>query len=777
MKKLNAILFALALTALFPKAMAQVKLLQQQFDPSTLTFDLVVENQGQEALLLREVGAEYQIYYHTLWLGIGDLPTLKSSANYEIPIFLAPECYEAEYLKEEVVRNDLMYGIWNCANYIPTEPALYLPAGEPTRIRVQAIPKAMKSYWEMEITLHLELVFDNGTQLATEPHLLFTDDIIGVLLTGRILDKEKILAMVNDPEHQGEFINIRDWKLGKLEYSFSRAVAVHHLDKIGLSRDSIEVYLKKLLKDPDSMVRLSASKVARKYQLTSLLDDLKATWPQFPEYEMEGFGYLVNPGLLYALAHFGQFQYVDSAFLRIHELEEPQSLFFHLANLRDSVYGEKLHQFFTQHGKEPIIGYDWKEESFYRTLAGHFCRYPSERNARLLAELLENSPNDYIIKGIIQGLEGTYANERARTEFLAQFEPYFLELYSTHPDDRYQLLKLLYYTTDEPEPIQSYIGQALASEDWSLRQAAFGILAGREGAMSTSSNLLWHWINQLGEHSAEPKDSIRVLARQLVSADYLSTASSQDILGLFYVFRDRHQSVQAAIPDSANAFENQFLDEITQAESLNHHLSLPTVTAVLLEFKGDLRDSLRAQQTATALDKRMQETDLASIPLSELSNMAESLEKIASAHSPNPEKKIYYYQLATRCYDAAVKADTTAALLEAATTAYNELAWYQLLNKEPAAAAATCERGLAIQKRPILYTNLALGYLLSGQKDKALELYQKLKDEPYLERNLRYGGKPYRVVFLADLLEMEAEGAIAEKVKRYVEEVRELLEE
>lgn len=762
------------------QASGNVILKYQYLHPESLTFELVVENLGQEDVFLREIGAEYQIYYHTLWMGGGNLLTLKSSANYEIPIFIAPKCYKSEYLEKEDILLEDRYGIWNCSNFIKADPVLLIPAQQSVRLKVQAIPQAMKSYWEMEITLNLELVFNNETRLLTDSHLIFTEDIIAVLLSDKILNKEKILEMVNDSGHQGEFLNIRDRNLGKLEYQFDRFVAAHNLDKIGLTKDSMTWYLKKLLKDPDFRVQLAVFNLARKYKLEILVPDLNASWWKGIQSEILVHPYVVWPGILYTLTTFNQYHYIDSAFLEADKGTLPgEFVFMHLANHRDSIYFEKLGSYLSQYCNRPTGNEDnWEIRWMMNRLTSHLFFYElDERNMQLISGLLNSSQNDYIIQGLLSGLAGSLGKSQSHNDFIARFGEKYLELYHTNQNSMPDLLKLICYTSPPSEWLDMQIKEALISDDQGVRFSAFDLLAQKDEhkkLKNLSDPPLGRFIYHLENYDEKEADSIRYYLRMMVSDNHLSVSASNEIIALCYIYSDRYFELRDALPDSAEVFKDRLIDFISSDGYLNDIATIRDLLVYLNIFERFSQDSIFIEKVKMAMDTRLGRMDLSDVPLSELNYLAHSLTRYANFQVETPERKIGYYQKATLCFDVLLNTDSSENLKKSATDAYNSLAWNQLLNKQPKSAVLTCERGLAIQSRPILYTNLALGYLLDKQKKKALDLYSKLKDTPYLESG-PYSGEPFRLVFLADLDQMEKEGLIEKSLQKDVEEIKIML--
>ncbi|WP_429398667.1 thioredoxin family protein [Mucilaginibacter lappiensis] len=87
---------------------------------------------------------------------------------------------------------------------------------------------------------------------------------------------------------------------------------------------------------------------------------------------------------------------------------------------------------------------------------------------------------------------------------------------------------------------------------------------------------------------------------------------------------------------------------------------------------------------------------------------------------------------------------------------YGSLAWDQLFIKDFKSTVSSAKKGIELFKgNDWIYTNLALGYLLSGDVNSAKMLYADLKDKPYAN-----GDKSFREAFLKDFDDLEQEGII-----------------
>lgn len=90
------------------------------------------------------------------------------------------------------------------------------------------------------------------------------------------------------------------------------------------------------------------------------------------------------------------------------------------------------------------------------------------------------------------------------------------------------------------------------------------------------------------------------------------------------------------------------------------------------------------------------------------------------------------------------------------STLYGDLAWNQLFIKDFSSTVTSAKKGIELFKEnDWIYTNLALGYLLSGDVNSAKMLYTDLKGKSYAN-----GEKSFKEAFLKDFDDLEREGII-----------------
>ena len=90
---------------------------------------------------------------------------------------------------------------------------------------------------------------------------------------------------------------------------------------------------------------------------------------------------------------------------------------------------------------------------------------------------------------------------------------------------------------------------------------------------------------------------------------------------------------------------------------------------------------------------------------------------------------------------------------------YWPLSFYQLFINEYDSAIVSAKRGLELYPaNNVINTNLALGYLLTGQFDKADSIYSRFENSIFYSR-----GQPYRfrIAFIEDFRKLQTAGVIS----------------
>ncbi|MEO1516269.1 MAG: hypothetical protein AAFV95_14700 [Bacteroidota bacterium] len=95
---------------------------------------------------------------------------------------------------------------------------------------------------------------------------------------------------------------------------------------------------------------------------------------------------------------------------------------------------------------------------------------------------------------------------------------------------------------------------------------------------------------------------------------------------------------------------------------------------------------------------------------------------------------------------------------------YGNLSWNLLLTNQPAEAIQYAEKGLEIwEYNEWIYTNVALGYALNDDFEKASAVYEKWCKEYYR------GDKRFADAFISDLERMKSEGLTVPKYAEYIQ--------
>ena len=121
-----------------------------------------------------------------------------------------------------------------------------------------------------------------------------------------------------------------------------------------------------------------------------------------------------------------------------------------------------------------------------------------------------------------------------------------------------------------------------------------------------------------------------------------------------------------------------------------------------------------------------------------------------------------------------VSDSVTAVATKSLSNNWGDLAYNQLFIRDYKGAILSSQNGLQLIKtNDWIYTNLALGYLLSGEFDKAKAIYLQYKD-----KNFYQSKSTFKKAFLDDLVDLESEGIITidnTALYAHVKQIRDLL--
>lgn len=146
---------------------------------------------------------------------------------------------------------------------------------------------------------------------------------------------------------------------------------------------------------------------------------------------------------------------------------------------------------------------------------------------------------------------------------------------------------------------------------------------------------------------------------------------------------------------------------------------------------------------------------------------------ISQAQKSNILREVYYkYLIKLREYlsnNFANEEDITKILGQN----YNSLAWYQILNGNFAESEKTILKGLKIDPDNLYFqSNLPIAYLFQGKYDEALEIYKRLKDQPF---DAERGYPTFKDAFLDDFKTFKKQNLIPYKYTEDVEKIISLL--
>lgn len=741
------LLYLLVGFSAFTPVMGQVEIAEQKFDYTHFTYDITLYNKGSKDVMLTEISAAYKVYIYTLWLGVGDPPRIKTTAVFTLPLYLAPECLDTSHLTSEITRKTHTEGFWECNSSILSNPALLVPSNGKVRFQVQLEPVGYKAYWEMEVDLQLALHFDNG--LITKPvnTKILSEDIMGYFLADRILKKEKILRILENKDEQ-EFINLRSGR-GKLEYSFDKAVATCHLDKIGLSPDSLRIWLRLLLKDKDFGVRMAACKMIRKYQMIDMIEEVRNA------------GESTSMGVFYTLVTLGDTGYIHTS---------PEVFFTepgkyeHLANTLDEPFYKKVIDLLSSH-RDVFGDQRLDESSFFEYLT----KYEHAEAEFILRNVLTHETNESVLNSIISGLYKKTLG-KGQNDFIKKFVIQYKILWESEKKlSQDELLGLICYTEDDLTYIEKQIKKALISHEQSTRQFAFQLMPAIEKRKTPFPDKSTHWLWELYylyNHKSTSQEIFTRFTDNLCSTSFLERSTPEDALMVvslieesnLFSYNFQHQKKEQVFTVIC---QPDYLEKLTL-----HHLAL------LATFLNPGSDSIHFRNTETVIKKCLNAKKIKDTPPKALLEIAEALTIKATSLKHNSEDGAKWYGFVATCYEAIPKTYQNAAW--SASGFFSELAWLELESQRAEQALAAAKRGMAWQERQVTTINYATSLLMAGHFKEAQAIYGKLKNEVISEPEW-YSGRPVKEVLLEKLNELERRKVIPEGRIKDVAAIRALL--
>ena len=180
---------------------------------------------------------------------------------------------------------------------------------------------------------------------------------------------------------------------------------------------------------------------------------------------------------------------------------------------------------------------------------------------------------------------------------------------------------------------------------------------------------------------------------------------------------------------------------------------------------------------ALVLFKKLADTDTGSLKNNDLDNIVSLHEEFNELEKTN--LKPDYHSILQKLKEIVSirenqrkKYPTDSTLIHNLANNYNDLAYYSLYTKEFQNAIQYADTGLKVEPAyDIIYTNLALGYLLSKEDhfNEAKNLYEKYKNIKMI-----YDGRSFKEGFLQDFEDLTNAGIISKDDKR-VERIKKLL--
>ncbi len=787
---MNRLLLLLAFVWPFAPAQGQVEIVGQKFDYATFTYDITLVNRDTGNVLLREIVADYEVYVYIIWMGMGDPPRVKSSATYELPVYLAIGCRDSSHVTGRIHEDEKGPGLWTCQSSIRTDPVLLLPPNRKVRFQVQLKPEGYKAYLEMEVDMQLTLHFDHGQPVKMDHTPIFSQDIIGHFLADRILKKHRVIRLLEDKE-ETEFIQLRAG-LGKLEYNFDQGEAICHLDKFSLPADSIRYWLRRMLQqENDGNAQAAACKMIRKYRLAELTGDLRHLWQS----GLENSGHLYSElEVLYTLHQLGDTTILEKTFSEYLESKWNGAGFQHFENRSDPGFYRKLVKFLQKRPSNPA-----ERTSRLADLYAKLTGYHTPAVTRLWRQALESDTvpevRDAIVSGLKERLSRRLAGDSLAYAFAALY-PKFYE--SSRSYDRKNLLYLLCRTGDAAQA-ERYLKKAMLDTDRSVRQYTVGLLITLGSEKSPPGASGRHWMWDLARLRFQLDSAVRdSVARERQGGFHLRRQSESKPDSLITVTRAalargeeplcRPETILTMSPEDALLLA-AWLDYEEEGSWSRHPRRQAVLTAicqpaglkkmspvqlgVLATLVYEQRDSARLEAVVQTLEARVQSLKRQPLPAAEMLEAAVTVEQMLGTMYQKDARRERWYRLVTAYYEAIPPSFQPAARPVARWN--TDLAWFELENGRPEKALAAAERaraGTNDQYARVLYAH---ALLLNGRTKEARTLYEGLKKEICTTPGYFYE-EPLPQTLLYQLRQLIENNAVPEARKQEVEAIRAWLE-
>ena len=786
---MNRLLLLLAFVWPFAPAQGQVEIVGQKFDYATFTYDITLVNRDTGNVLLTEIAADYEVYIYIIWMGEGNPPQIKSSATYELPVYLARGCLDSTYMAGRIYESETGLGFWTCQSSIQADPALLLPPNRKVRFQVQLKPEGYKAYWEMEVDMQLTLHCTNGQKVKTGNKKIFSQDIVGYFLAERILKKDRIMRQVESKDGP-ELIELRH-EFGKLYYGFNKGMATCQLDKIGLSADSLDFWLGNMLLDEDQFVQVAACKMIRKHHRKGLTEAVKHLLLNMPENS----GTMnLEAEILYTLVELGDSSALGNAISGFVAGKKNCGSPEHLQNRQDRRFYEKVIDFLQNRPPNPD-----ERASALGDLYRQLIPYHTPETTRLWRQALETDTVPEVSYAVIGGLEERLSKRLAGDSLAYAYAALYPKFYeSSRSYDRENLLYLLCRTGDAAQA-EHYLKKAMRDPDRSVRQYAVGLLITLESEKSPPGASGRHWMWELARLRRQLDSAVRdSVARERQGGFRLRGQSESKPDSLITVTRAalaraeeplcRPETILTMSPEDALLLA-AWLDYEEEGSWSRHPRRQAVLTAicqpaglkkmspvqlgVLATLVYEQRDSARLEAVVQALEARVQALKRQPLPAPEMLEAAITVGQMLGTMYQKDARRERWYRLVTAFYEAIPAAYQPAVLPVARWN--TDLAWFELESGRPEKALAAAERaraGTNDQYARVLYAH---ALLLNGRTKEARTLYEGLKKEICTTPGYFYE-EPLPQTLLYQLRSLKEKNAVPEARKQDVEVIRAWLE-
>jgi hypothetical protein len=354
---------------------AQAPLQDGQYDPSLLTFNLIIRNPEQAPIVITKVGVKSEVTAGVFRCMSGSEPLM--------PL--------AEYI--------IHYHVGTPLTVIDADPMLKIAPNDVVSVKISLVPSATGAcgYWAANTTALVQL--DSGKTLYSNPILLTSADLANS--QARSPSDEELLAALkmNNPE--------------------ARVNALEKLPKSSIGRQDVVKILTVKLDDPDSGVRMTAANIAAAMKITEVTFKIRQV--------MEAAG--ADDAFAYAtvLVKMRDPHAVGPLVLALGDGK--RDLYFQakdeLITIQDPTVPSKVRTLLLANQAWATASSTEKQSMQYLTIAEVLVEYEDMGSVEILSRLIENDTHDGLLsRNLLFGLlQHTKSGQLVQDPFLIGFEP------------------------------------------------------------------------------------------------------------------------------------------------------------------------------------------------------------------------------------------------------------------------------------------------------------------------------------------------------------------